>query len=169
MNKKFKLTSEEKEVWGIKLYRIEAISSFGSVSKGDKGGFVEKEENVSQEGDAWVYGNAQVFGDARVYGNAQVYGDAWVYGNARVYGDARVYGNARVYGDAWVYKKEKIVGGYFYHTKLKTEKIEVVVNDENYETLCFNPKYDAESPAKNLKGKVVKVEIEGEKYEATIN
>ncbi|MFM7946712.1 hypothetical protein [Hafnia paralvei] len=101
--KKFELVAElSKEFFGCKLFRIRALISFSNVSKGDLGGWVEKEECVDQSGDAWVYGNAQVYGNARVYGNAQVSGDAQVYGNARVYGDAWVYGNAQVYGDAWV-------------------------------------------------------------------
>ena len=94
--KKYELTSETKNVFGHILYRIKALSSFGCVSAGDLGGFLESEKNLSQNGDAWVYGNAEVYGDAWVYGNARV------YGNAEVYGDAWVYGDARVYGDAWV-------------------------------------------------------------------
>ena len=82
---KFKLTTETKSWLGRTLYRIEALVDFSIVKAGEKGGFVEKEGNLSQvSGDAWVYGNAQVYGNARVYGNAQV------SGNARVYGDARV-------------------------------------------------------------------------------
>ena len=89
--KKYSLTKNTKVWCGITLFQIKAEVSFGSVSKGDLGGWIEKEENLSQvSGDAWVYGNAWVYGDARVYGNA------WVYGDARVYGDAKVYGNARV-------------------------------------------------------------------------
>ena len=94
--KKYELTSETKNVFGHILYRIKALSSFGCVSAGDLGGFLESEKNLSQNGDAWVYGNAEVYGDARVYG------DAWVSGNAEVYGDARVYGDAWVYGNAEV-------------------------------------------------------------------
>ena len=93
MKKKFKLTEETINVYGITLYRIEAIISFSGVSAGEKGGFVEKEKNVDQSGDAWVYGNARVSGDAWVSGNARVSCHAWVYGNAQVSGDARVYGN----------------------------------------------------------------------------
>ena len=89
--KKFELTSESiVNIFGKKLFRIKALVEFGNVKEGEIGGFVEKEENLSHDGNAWVYGNARVYGDARVYGNA------WVYG------DARVYGNAWVYGDAWV-------------------------------------------------------------------
>ena len=76
--KKYELTSETKIVFGHILYRIKALSSFGDVSAGDLGGFLESEKNLSQNGDAWVYGNAEV------------YGDAWVYGDARVYGNAEV-------------------------------------------------------------------------------
>ena len=76
--KKFELTSETKAFFGKTLYRIRALISFGDVSAGDLGGFVEKEENLDQSGDAWVSGNARV------------YGDAWVSGDARVSGNARV-------------------------------------------------------------------------------
>ena len=50
--------------------------SFGDVAEGELGGFIERENNLDQSGDAWVYGDAQVCGDARVCGDAQVYGDA---------------------------------------------------------------------------------------------
>ena len=93
--KKFELTSEfVTNIFGKKLFRIRALVEFGNVKAGESGGYIEKEENLSQYGSAWVYGNA------RVYGDAQVYGDAWVYGNARVCGDAQVRGDARVYGNA---------------------------------------------------------------------
>ena len=115
-NKKYKLLENDTIQMGngATLYRIEALIDFDDVKTGDKGGYIEKEENLSQHHNAWVSGNAQVYGDARVSGNAwvsgsaQVYDNAWVYGKARVYGDARVgnnaqvCANARVYGDAWI-------------------------------------------------------------------
>ena len=120
--KKFELTSEFVTFLGKKLFRIKALISFGNVEEGELGGYVEKEENLSNDGDAWVSGDARVYGDARVSGDARVYGDAWVYGDARVYGDAwvsgdarvygdaRVSGDARVYGDAWVYGDAEVYG-----------------------------------------------------------
>ena len=87
MEKHFKLTTESiVNLFGVTLFRIELTIDCKWGQKGDKGGFVEKESNIS--GDAWVYGDARVSGDARVYGNAQVSGDAWVSGNAWVYGYA---------------------------------------------------------------------------------
>ena len=119
--KHFKLTSEHiVNIFGVKLFKIEAIIKGNWGEIGTKGGYIEKEENLSDN--AWVYGNAQVYGDAWVSGNAQVsgeahvYDDAWVYGNAQVYGDAQVYGNtqvsgeAHVYGNAWVYGDAQVSG-----------------------------------------------------------
>ena len=83
---KFKLTAESKiNIWGVKLFRIEATVDFRDIKKGDKGGWLE---NAEVKGDARVSGDAWVSGDAEVSGNARVFGDAWVSGNARVFGDA---------------------------------------------------------------------------------
>ena len=102
--KKFEMTSEFiTNVLGTKLFRIKALVKFGDVSAGELGGYVEKEENLAQGGNAWVYGDAWVYGNAKVYGDAKVCGDAKVYGDAWVCGDAKVCGDAEVYGDAWVY------------------------------------------------------------------
>ena len=80
--KKFKLTSEFiVDISGVKLFRIKALIEFGNVKAGDLGGYIEKEENLSHMGNAWVSGNAQVSGDARVSGDAQVFGNAQVFGD----------------------------------------------------------------------------------------
>ncbi len=115
--KKFELDlSTETQFSGRKFFRIKALTTFNNVEKGDLGGFVEKEENLSQESNAWVYGNALVCGNAkvcdnaRVCGNAKVYGNAKVGGNAWVYGNAKVGGNAKVYGNSWVCGNTRVYG-----------------------------------------------------------
>ena len=108
--KKFELTSEFVTFLGRKLFRIRALVEFGDVEAGELGGYIEKEENLDHDGDAWVYDDAKVYGDARVYGNARVYGDARVYDDAEVCGNARVCGDAKVYGDAWVYGNAWVCG-----------------------------------------------------------
>jgi carbonic anhydrase/acetyltransferase-like protein (isoleucine patch superfamily) len=95
---------------GATLYRIKALKAFGNVKAEELGGYVESEVNLSQDGDAWVYGSAQVFGDAQVSGDAQVFGSALVYGDARVYGSAWVYGNAQVFDSARVYGSARVSG-----------------------------------------------------------
>ena len=90
MSKKYEFTGETRELpSGLILQQIRRLSD------GVVGGWIEKEGNLSHEGDCWVGDNAQVFGYARVSGNAQVFGNAQVHGNAMVYGDARVSGCAQ--------------------------------------------------------------------------
>ena len=85
MENKFELTEEFiVNNSGIILYRIKALKDFSDVKKGDFGGYVQQERNLSQFGNAWIYDNAKVFGDAKVCGNA------WICGNAKVYGNAQV-------------------------------------------------------------------------------
>ena len=109
MIKKFELDLSSKITFlGIELFRIKALISFGDVEKGEVGGYVQKEKNLSHSGDAWVYGDARVYGDAEVSGNARVSGNAEVSGNAMVSGNAEVSGNAMVYGDAWVYGDARV-------------------------------------------------------------
>ena len=110
MEKKYKLTEESIIYFGRTLYRIEALKDFGIVKKGDKGGYIEKENNLSQEGDCWISGNAKVFDNAVVCNNAKVSGYAIVCGNTKVYRDAYVYGNALVCDNAVVYDKAEVCG-----------------------------------------------------------
>ena len=96
MNKKFELTSITIEWKGRKLFRIKALKSFSDVKAGELGGYIESEENLSQEGNSWIYDDAKVYNNAKIFGNAHVRNNAEVFGNAKVYDDAEVFGNAKV-------------------------------------------------------------------------
>ena len=93
------------------MLRIIALKDFSDVKKGDKGGLIAAERNLSQEGDCWISENAQVFGNAWVFDNAQVYDNAKVYEKARIFGKAEVYGNAVVRGNAHIFGDAKVCGG----------------------------------------------------------
>lgn len=114
--KKYELTNNSKTVYGKKLFQIRALVDFGDVKAGSLGGYVEKEENLSQCGESWVYNNAMVYDTAMVYGKAGVYGNAMIHGDAMIHGyamvrdDAEVYGNADIYGNAMVYGSANIHG-----------------------------------------------------------
>lgn len=101
------LKDDTKEISGRTLYRIKALRDFGDVEKGDLGGYIGSENNLSHCGNAWVYGNAEV------YGNAMVCGDAWVHGNAEVRGDAVIKSTE----DYIVFKNNWSSGRYFTYTK----------------------------------------------------
>ena len=106
--KKYELLIDDTiDVFGVTLFRIKALISFGKVKKGDLGGYVEKEDNLYHSSDAWVSGNAKVFGRAMVSGNAEVSGSAEVSGNAVVSGN----------DDYIVFKNHWSSGRYFTYTK----------------------------------------------------
>ena len=131
--KKFELTTEFiTNALGKKLFRIKALVEFGSVKAGELGGYAEKEENISQDGNAWVSDDACVYGDAKVFGNAWVYGNAWVHGNAKVYGDAKVSDNAKVFGDAKVYGDAKVSGDAWVSDDAKVSDNAEVSGDADY-------------------------------------
>ena len=106
--KKYELSNETIEIDGITLHRIKALKDFSDVKAGDLGGWVEKEDNLSQMGDAWVYENAEVYGNAKIHGDAEIYRNAKVFGNAKIYGNAEVFGNAEIYGNAVISGNAKV-------------------------------------------------------------
>ena len=85
-----------------KVYRIKALKSFGNVREGDIGGWVEKDYNLSQQGNCWIFdnavamGNSQVLHHAQLMDNAKVSMKATIRNYAQIMDDARVAGNAKI-------------------------------------------------------------------------
>jgi len=73
------------------LYRIRALRDFGDVKKGEIGGFVSSEHNLSQQGKCWIGSPASVTGEARVSD------DAFVGGCVRLNGDWVVNGTRHIF------------------------------------------------------------------------
>jgi UDP-3-O-[3-hydroxymyristoyl] glucosamine N-acyltransferase len=139
--RKYILTNQTKTLDnGVVLYRIKSLYSFASASRGQLGGWIQHEGNLSHDGDCWIFDNAQVYGSASVSGNARVhnlasislnasvkenaivgansivYGNAVIQGDARIFGDSRIGGNTIVTGYARIEggKNSDIIGGTFY-------------------------------------------------------
>ena len=91
MKKKYRLTDETIKYCGITLHRIEALRNFGCVKKGDKGGFVQSERNLSHFEDCWIFADSKVLGESNVSGNA-----TYVYGNSMIMECARIFGDSLV-------------------------------------------------------------------------
>ena len=106
--KKYELTSEVIEYQGHTLHRIKALKDFGSIKAGEFGGWIESEENLSQDGNAWIDDEAMVFANAKVFGDARIFGDAKVFGNANISGNAKVFGNAYVFDYANVFDYARV-------------------------------------------------------------
>lgn len=65
MKKHFKFTGKTKTEFGVTLCQIQATKDLpNGIKKGDIGGWIEKEENLSDN--AWVLGNARLSGNAKI-------------------------------------------------------------------------------------------------------
>ncbi|WP_142417291.1 hypothetical protein, partial [Bartonella massiliensis] len=106
--KKYEFIDDCEYIDGHFLKRIRALRDFDDVKKGDLGGYIESEDNLSHDGNCWVYDNACVYGNARVYGN--VYGYAHVSGGACVFADAHIHDHAHVSYDATVFNYARVYG-----------------------------------------------------------
>ena len=114
--KKYEFTEETKIVNGITLHRIKAIRDFSFIKAGDLGGFIEKEENLSHDGNCWIYDSACVYGNAKVSENAtlhdkcKVFDKSFIYRNASICGDAIIRENASIGGDAIIRGQVEVYG-----------------------------------------------------------
>ena len=82
--KKYVFTEKTKNLGKRVLHQIVALKDFADVKAGDLGGWIESEENLSHDGDCWVYDNAIVYMGAKIYDNAKVRDNAVVYADANV-------------------------------------------------------------------------------------
>lgn len=109
--KKYELTDETKIEDSRVLHRIKALKNFSDVKAGDLGGWIEDEDNLSQNGICWIYDDAKVCDSAKVCGHATIYNYSTIEHNAWVSGRARIYDNAVISGDAWIYDNAAISKG----------------------------------------------------------
>ena len=145
---KYKLTDETITTEsGIVLHRIKCVSSFGNVKEGDKGGWIEKEENLSQYNYCWVHGNAWVYGNARVYGYARVYGNAVICNS----NDYIVFKNNWSSGRwfTWTRSNDMWKAGCFYGTG--KELIEKAYKDSKLSGDCYKSYVELVEKLKELK------------------
>ena len=106
MDKKYELIPLKE--FNNKRYRIRALVDGHTYKKGDFGGIVSSEYNLSQKGKCWITKNVFVGESARVYGNAFVNGFVHIFGKARIFGNANVGGCVNIYDNVKIYGKTLI-------------------------------------------------------------
>ena len=110
--KKYRLTDETMvNDKGVVLHRIDYF--IDDKQGTSKGGWIESEKNLSQQGNCYVLDEAQVFGNAVVSDNACVYDNAKVFGNAVIRDEAQVRDNAKICKNAHVFNKARVSGCAF--------------------------------------------------------
>ena len=125
-DKKYEILKEDSMKYkGRKVYRIRALKDFSDVKKGQLGGYVEREYNLSQKGNCWVGDSAIVCEDglvqdyAKILDHSIVDGDAFVCANAIICNNAQLHdnvqvgGNAKIGGHALIQGKAEIYGNTY--------------------------------------------------------
>ena len=122
MNKKYELTDITMEFEGRTLYRIRALKDFSDVKKGELGGWVSNEYNLSQSDNCWIYDNAKCMDNARMYDNSIIHDDSIVCDfsvmcdNSAMFGDSEMRGKSEMhscsgmYNDSILKDEEKLYG-----------------------------------------------------------
>lgn len=122
MEKKYILTDNVKRVDGKFFRQIKAVRNFSNISKGELGGYIQNEDNLSHDGTCWVHEGGFVAEHARVIEDAQVY-KGMVFNSATISDRAKIgrilggnefpqiYGNAFVTGKA-VVRDYATIGGF---------------------------------------------------------
>lgn len=100
--KKYEITdiAHPKYWW---LHRIQALVRVNEqVGKGDYGGFIQSESNLSQEGGCWIYDNAICCEDAVVKKEARMFDDAIARDSALITGNSCLFDSAAAEGNCCI-------------------------------------------------------------------
>ena len=97
------ISDGEMSIVEIKLYRIQALKTFTKpggynpvVHVGELGGYVEAEDNLSQDGNCWIFDKARVKDGGKVLDDAIVYDKSLISKNSIVRGGSVVGGHCFV-------------------------------------------------------------------------
>ena len=115
---KYEITNIEMNWNGHILHRIKALKDFTLINgkeihKGDLGGWIENENNLSQEGLCWIYEECKMYENARRSGNSIGYGNSQQFGNSQQYDCSRQFGHSCQSG----YSKQFGYSQQFGHSK----------------------------------------------------
>lgn len=92
----------------VNLYRVVALKDFSvmgfDVKEGDIGGYIQSEQNLSQDDLSWITNNGKVFDSVKLT-------DSLIRGDARVFGNCNIK-NSQIAGRATVYENAIIEGSF---------------------------------------------------------
>ena len=100
--KKYELTSNTIRVYGTDLYQIKALRDFSDVKKGDLGGYVRCEDNLSHDGNCWVYDQAWALHNTRLLHNATMAHKTVISDNSKLIDNAKMVDCAFMTGNTLI-------------------------------------------------------------------
>lgn len=138
------ISDGEMSIVEIKLYRIQALKTFTKpggcnpvVHVGELGGYVEAEDNLSQDGNCWIFDKARVKDGGKVLDDAIVYDKCLVSKNSIVRGGSVVGGycfvtnqsvitDSRLEGNVIVNGHSIIHSGAYLYGEIGVDQSEIV-------------------------------------------
>ena len=102
-NKKYEILMDEKNTieWkGHTLHRIRALRDFGDIRKGDIGGFVENENNLSHKGNCWIYDDAKAMDNSIMYDNSRICDKSELHDDSEMYNYTRMYDYSELHNNS---------------------------------------------------------------------
>ena len=113
--KKYELIKESKTIFkGREVFRVKALKNFGNVKAGDVGGWVCSCNNLSQEGDCWIYDDAKCLDNAKMHNNSRMFNNSVMCDNAEMFNNSRMFNNSVMcdntimYDNAIMYNNSKM-------------------------------------------------------------
>ena len=137
------ISDGEMSIVEIKLYRIQALKTFTKpggynpvVHVGELGGYVEAEDNLSQDGNCWLFDKARVKDGGKVLDDAIVYDKSLISKNAIIRGHSVIGGHcfvtnqsviidSRLEGNVTVTGYSIIHSGSYLYGDIKVDKSDI--------------------------------------------
>ena len=107
-NRKYEITDITMEFEGRRLYRIRALKDFSDVKKGDLGGWVESEYNLSQNYNCWIYDEAKAMDRSRMYGDSAMHDYSKMYDYSTMYDGSEMYDSSEMHDYSEMYDNSKM-------------------------------------------------------------
>lgn len=137
------ISDGEMSIVEIKLYRIQALKTFTKpggynpvVHVGELGGYVEAEDNLSQDGNCWLFDKARVKDGGKVLDDAIVYDKSLISKNSIIRGSSVIGGHcfvtnqsviidSRLEGNVTVTGYSIIHSGSYLYGDIKVDKSDI--------------------------------------------
>ncbi len=112
-DKKYELVLETvTKFYSKSMYRIRALKDFSDVKKGQFGGYVESEENLSQLGNCWIYDDSIVGLGSRVIHNAVVKSSSTVIGYSEIKDSAVIDDSSHIDNSSIISGQSKVIRSF---------------------------------------------------------
>ena len=137
------------------LHRIRALKDFDGVKKGDIGGFVQSEHNLSHDGNCWIYDDAKCMDSAKCMDDSIMFDNSIMYNNSKMYDYSRMCDYSKMFDNSIMYNNSIMFdNSRMYDNSIMYDNSRMLDNSKMYDNskMCGNSKmYDNSQMYNNSK------------------